>query len=222
MNELFEIHKNVDHSSDKWSSYFDVYEKHLKSYRGKDITLVEVGVQKGGSLDMWSEYFGSNSRIIGIDVDPKCANLVYNKKNVNVLIGNQEDPYFWDDFFKNNIEIDIFIDDGGHTMKQQIVTFEKVFPRLKLGGIFICEDTHTSYYEDFGGGLKNPATFLEYAKDFVDILHYNWKRETTLTLENKKRIVGDTLSGLYFYNSVVVFEKFGKQTMDRIIVEGKK
>jgi hypothetical protein len=222
MNELLKIHENVDHSSDKWSSYFDVYEKHLKHYRGKNITLVEVGVQKGGSLDMWSEYFGPNSRIIGVDVDPKCADLVYNKNNVKVLIGDQADPYFWDEFFRSNIEIDIFIDDGGHTMKQQIVTFEKVFPRLKLGGIFICEDTHTSYYEDFGGGLKEPNTFLEYAKDFVDILHYDWKRETTTNLESKKRIVGNTLSGLYFYNSVVVFEKFGKEIMDRVIVEGKK
>lgn len=222
MNELLEIHKTVDHSSDKWSSYFDVYENHLKSFKGKDITLVEVGVQKGGSLDMWSTYFGPNSKIIGIDVDPECAKLVYDKKNINVIIGNQEDPSFWDEFLKNKIDIDVFIDDGGHTMTQQIVTFEKIFPQLKLGGIYICEDTHTSYWSGMGGGLNAKTSFLEYAKDFVDVLHYDWKTETTTNLEHKKKLVSDGLSGLYFYDSVVIFEKFGKRPMNRIIVEGKK
>lgn len=223
MNELLEIHKNVDHSSDKWNSYFDIYEKHLKSYVGKNVNLVEVGVQKGGSLDMWSTYFGSNSRITGIDVDPECSKLIYDKSNINVVIGNQEDPFFWDEFLKNNVEIDIFIDDGGHSMNQQIVTFEKVFPRLKLGSIYICEDTHTSYWPGaHGGGLNLKSTFIEYAKGYIDVLHYNWKKETTTNLEHKKKIASNDFSGLYFYDSVVVFEKFGNQPMHRIVVDGKK
>lgn len=222
MSELLEIHKNVDHSSDKWNSYFEIYENHLKSFRGKNVNLVEVGVQKGGSLDMWSTYFGPQSRIIGIDVDPECSKLSYNKDNIKVVIGNQEDPSFWDEFLDANVEIDIFIDDGGHTMTQQIITFEKVFPKLKMGGVYICEDTHTSYWSGMGGGLNSKTSFIEYAKDYIDVLHYNWKSETTTNLEYKKKIVSNDLSGLHFYDSVVVFDKFGKQPMYRIVVEGKK
>jgi hypothetical protein len=222
MNELMQIHQNVDHPSDKWSNYFDIYEKHLKDYRGKNVTLVEVGVQKGGSLDMWHTYFGPDSKIIGIDVDPECAKLIYPNKNISVTIGNQESPAFWDEFLSNNTDIDIFIDDGGHTMGQQIVTFEKVFPKLKTGSIFICEDTHTSYFPEHNGGLKKDSTFIEYAKDFIDILHRNWRNVTTESLEKKSAMAFDGLSGLYFYDSVVVFEKFGKQPMNRIMIPGKQ
>jgi hypothetical protein len=221
MSELFEIHKDVEHSSDKWNSYFEVYEKHLKHYRGKDVRLIEVGVQRGGSLDMWSTYFGSNSKITGIDIDPECSKLTYSKNNINVVIGNQEDPAFWDDFLKDNPNIDIFIDDGGHTMSQQIVTFEKVFPRLKLGGTYICEDTHTSYWPGFGGESDSKISFIDYAKDYIDVLHYNWTKQRSSILEDKNKIASNGLSGISFYDSVVVFEKFGVQPMYRVIVDGK-
>lgn len=221
MNELMKIHENVDHPSDKWNSYFDIYHKHLNNYRNKNVTLVEVGVQNGGSLDMWSTYMRPDSKIIGIDIDPACASLVYNKSNINVVIGNQEDPKFWDQFLVTIPEIDIFIDDGGHKMRQQIVTFEKVFPKLKVGGIYICEDIHTSYWNDQGGsGYKKSTSFIEYAKDFVDVLHYNWKQETNDVLEHKNKLATD-LSGLYFYDSVVVFEKFGRVSMNRVLTPGK-
>lgn len=215
MNILEEIFNKVDHSSDKWRPYFEVYHRHLKHLQGTDVNLVEVGVQKGGSLDMWSQYFSEGSVITGIDVDPECAKLEYNKPNINVVIGNQADPNFWDGFLKDR-EIDVFIDDGGHHMNQQIVTFEKVYPKMKVGGIFIVEDTHTSYWPDYGGGLNAKGSFIEYAKSYVDVLHYDHKKEMTSDLEMRKKIAYDTLTSVHFYDSIVVFEKLGKREMQRV------
>ncbi len=216
--ELQELFYKADHSSDKWEPYFEVYQRHLTRYKDKPITLVEVGVQRGGSLDMWAQFLHPDSKIIGIDVDPECANLEYKYPNVKVLIGDQVDPAFWDEFLKDN-SVDVFIDDGGHTMVQQITTFEKVFPKLNMGGTFICEDTHTSYWPHCGGKLFSKDSFIEYSKRYVDILHFDWKQETVADLEIKNKIASNGLSGLFFYDSMVVFEKFGKRNMYRVFAK---
>lgn len=206
---------NASHSSDKWEPYFDVYERHLNGFIGKKFNFVEVGVQKGGSLDMWSLYFGEGANICGIDVDPSCADLVYDKPNIEVVIGDQSDPAFWDSFIETHPKIDVFVDDGGHYMDQQILTFEKIFPILPVGGVFICEDCHTSYMVHNGGGLNRRGTFIEYAKQYVDAIHWDWKESYNTELERIWKI-GKDLTSVHFYDSMVVFEKFGKKDMKRV------
>lgn len=216
MNMLRKLFDEVDHPSDKWESYFDVYERHLQPFRHvKDINLVEVGVQKGGSLDMWATYFYMAKSITGIDVDPECAKLAYTDKRVNVVIGDQDSPEFWDKFLSENKDINIFIDDGGHFMSQQILTFEKVFPTMPVGSIYICEDCHTSYMSYNGGGLNRSSSFIEYAKSYVDVLHWDWKEQFTTELERKWKL-SQGLTSVHFYDSMVVFEKFGKKEMTRV------
>ena len=167
MSTLREIFYNIPKSSDKWDRYFDVYERHLEKFKGKNITFVEVGVQFGGSLDMWSQYFGPDSKIYGIDIDPKCADLVYDNPNIKIIIGDQESKEFWDETLKEIGSIDVMVEDGGHTMEQQIISFEKVFPVINSGGVYLCEDTHTSYwnFDSYKGGYKNMASFIEYSKN---------------------------------------------------------
>ena len=206
---------NAAHPSDKWEPYFDVYQRHLHHLVGRPINLVEVGVQRGGSLDMWSLYFGEFANITGIDVDPECAKLTYDKPNVKVVIGDQGDAKFWDDFLATNSNIDVFIDDGGHYMDQQILTFEKIFPVLPVGGVFICEDCHTSYMSHNGGGLNRKGSFIEYAKQYIDVIHWDWKENYTTELDRLHKI-GKDLTSVHFYDSVVVFEKFGKKDMKRV------
>jgi len=215
---LEELHKKSHYSSDKWQPYFEVYDRHLKKFIGTDIDVVEVGVQKGGSLEMWGNYFGSEAKIIGIDVDPECAALKYDNENIEVVIGDQGRPDFWDKFLHNK-KIDVLIDDGGHFMDQQILTFERVFPMLSTGGIYICEDCHTSYMSYNGGGLNRKSSFIEYAKTYIDVLHYDWKEEMTSELEIHNKIANSGLSGVFFYDSMVVFEKFGKRKMERVFTK---
>jgi cephalosporin hydroxylase len=216
MSELREIFDNtLNHPSDKWESYFGVYERHLKDFRDKEFNLIEVGVQKGGSLDMWANYFPKANIITGIDIDTECSNLKYDDPRINVVIGDQGDPAFWDKFLETNTKIDVFIDDGGHFMGQQILTFEKIFPILSIGGVFICEDCHTSYMNYNGGGLERKGSFIEYAKSYIDVIHWEWKEQYTTSLEAKYKI-GKDLTSIHFYDSMVVFEKFGKKEMKRV------
>jgi hypothetical protein len=206
MSTLREIFYGLNKFSDKWDRYFDVYEKHFHKFKGKNITFVEVGVQNGGSLEMWSKYFGPESKLYGIDIEPKCAELVYDNPNIKIIIGDQSSKDFWDRTLSEIGNIDAIVEDGGHTMNQQITTFEKVFPIINEGGMYVCEDTHTSYWGEFGGGYKNLMSFNEYSKNFVDVLNYNHMRDGHGQIEQKKNM-STGLSGISFYDSMVVFEK---------------
>lgn len=217
MSELRNIFENnIKLFSDKWTQYFEVYEIYFAKFRNKSPIVVEVGVQGGGSIQMWEKYFGEGARIYGIDIDERILNHEpHYGKNTKLFVGDQESPEFWDTFLKEVPEIDIFIDDGGHTMQQQIVTFEKVFPHMKKGGIYICEDTHTSYFEGGleAGGYKNPNSFIEYSKELIDIIYWNYR-------EPKPQPDNNTMDihSISFFDSMVVFIKGKPWEVSRILV----
>ena len=202
---LKEIFWDLEKGSTKWSGYFDVYEKHLSKFIGKEPRILEIGVLGGGSIEMWQKYFGADTAVIGVDVNPACLEYKYDG-DVQIIMGNQGDENFWKQFAEENGKFDIIIDDGGHTMDQQITTLKCMFPYLNDGGVFAVEDTHTSYWTNWGGGYKEPQTFLEYAKKLTDIVnqqHFQGNNYILPTmLENYKGLYSTT-----FYNSMVVFEK---------------
>ncbi len=186
----------------KWIDYFEVYEKAFAAYTNKPITFLEIGIQNGGSLQMWREFFGPEAKIIGIDIDPQCKAL--EADGFEIWIGNQADPNFWADFKRVNPAIDLVLDDGGHTMEQQIVTFESLFPILTNGGTYVCEDTHTSYFPSHGGGLKRIGTFHEYIKVLMDEMHA-WYYAPLETID--KSYLAQNLYSISIYDSIIVMEK---------------
>ncbi len=199
--------------SDKWEPYFDVYEQHLSRFVGTDVGLIEIGVQGGGSLEMWRKWLGDRSRILGIDIDADCAR--HDTSEFGILIGSQTDKKVWDSATSKIGAVDVIIDDGSHFMQDQIKTFEIAFPSLREGGIYIVEDCHTSYMREYGGSGGDPSTFIEYAKTYVDVLNRTWWEQPNV--EGDRRCdIASGLSGLYFHDSMVIFEKGGKKVMTRV------
>jgi hypothetical protein len=213
MSKLRDIFFNdIPLRSDKWDPYFDVYETYFSKFINKSPVVVEVGIQGGGSLQMWKKFFGDSATIIGIDVDEEVKKLPLD--GVEVVIGDQSDSVFWQKFLIECPVIDVFIDDGGHTMNQQIVTLLSVWPHISDNGVFVCEDTHTSYWEQYGGGLNNSNSFIEFSKNIIDIIHaehINMKPPEALYQ------LFYNLKSISFYDSQVVLQK-GKTTFKRHIV----
>jgi Methyltransferase domain len=124
----------------KWLHYFDVYQRHLGKFVGRAPVVVEIGVFGGGSLPMWRHYFGAGCQVHGIDIDPGC--LAHQGPGIEIHIGDQADRAMWRRFREAVPEVDILIDDGGHTARQQTVTLEEMLPHLRPGGVYLCEDVH--------------------------------------------------------------------------------
>lgn len=185
----------------KWLHYFEVYDKYFSKYRNKEIVFCEIGVFKGGSLQMWRNYFGEKATIIGIDIDKEC--MQYADKNIIVEIGSQGDERFWDYIKEKYPRIDILLDDGGHDMLLQKTTFDCMFPHLQDNGLYVCEDTHSSYFKEHGGEYGGGHTYLEYIKCFVDDIN------AFHSATDKLKISYNTLNmgGIHFYDSMVVVEK---------------
>ena len=104
---------NAKYASIKLDTYFHVYDRLFKEYRGKKITFVEIGVFNGGSLFMWRDYFGPEARIIGVDLNPGARK--WEEHGFEIYIGNQADIAFWRNFFQEIGDVDVILDDGGHT-----------------------------------------------------------------------------------------------------------
>jgi hypothetical protein len=151
---------------------------------------------------MWRKYFGDQAKIIGVDIDPKCKSL--EKDGFEIWIGDQADPKFWVEFSLKNPQIDIILDDGGHSMDQQITTLISLFPILTDGGTYLCEDTHTSYFPAHGGGLKSGATFLEAVKEMVDEMHA-WYHAPLDRIGDS--YLASHLYSIGIFDSIVILEK---------------
>ena len=199
--EIF-FSENTGRLIHKWSHYFEIYDRHFSRFRDSDVHILEFGVSHGGSLRMWKHYFGPRAKIFGVDINPHCRQL--EEEQVRIFIGDQEDPIFLKELAEQIPRIDILIDDGGHTMRQQINTFEEFFPLVDRNGVYLCEDLHTSYWPEFGGGFREPGTFIEYSKNFIDYIHAWHSRQTDrLGVTEFTRSV----HSLHYYNSILVIEK---------------
>ncbi len=184
----------------KWVHYFGIYDRHFSWFRGKSVTFLEIGVSKGGSLQMWQRYFGPLARIIGIDIDPSCRE--HEQPGISVRIGDQGNPDFLQEVIDEFGVPDIVLDDGSHQMAHINATFDFLYPKLPKNGIYMVEDLHTAYWSEFGGGVDAPASFINRCKRFIDSLNADHSRGA---------IAPDTITrqtyGISFYDSVVTFEK---------------
>ena len=212
---LREIFNNLDLTCDKWSHYFDLYETHFAKYVNKSPVVIEVGIYRGGSAEMWKKYFGTGATIIGVDIDQNVTK--YTTDGCIQYLGDQGDPALWDKILAAHPEIDVFLDDGSHICQHQISTLQRVWPHIKLGGTYMCEDTHTNYWPEYGGGIKVPSTFLNYAKQITDTMNVNYYKDLDRHPDNL--MFADfykDLSGQHFYDSIVVLDKDGKRPTELV------
>jgi hypothetical protein len=195
---------NVNKQTVKYDTYFDAYDEVFSKFYKKDIVFVEIGVLGGGSLTAFRNYFGPNSRIIGIDLNPEMKETL-EKEGFEIYLGDQSDPSFWSDFFQKVGNVDIILDDGGHTYKQQIITTISVLPNINDGGLLVVEDTHTSYMKRFG--FPSKYTFLEFSKFIVDKINNKFfSSESDIASSIYQR----NLFSIQFFESIVVMHKNAK------------
>ena len=200
--DLLNIFYQSKYYSLKFKNYFPIYEKLFSKFRGKKITFVEIGVLSGGSLFMWKDYFGKDARIIGVELNPEAKK--FEKEGFEIYIGNQSDENFWKDFFDKVGEVDIILDDGGHTNFQQIVTCCSCIPSIKENGMMVVEDVFHSYGLSYGAkGFFNPSkySFINFCKKSIDDINFRFPESKKFRFS-----LNEYIYSAEFFESIVAFK----------------
>lgn len=200
-------------------NYTEIYVHYFAPLRDKSIKFLEIGIGNGRSVLMWEQYF-PNAEFHFIDNDPRILEMPKSKGTFYHLL-DQGDRVSLEEFVENaGGDFDIIIDDGGHFMHQQIISFQTLFPHLKSGGLYVIEDLHTSYWTSFGGhgNYQDPqagdGTTIEFLKNLVEDLNYtsgatgygDWKRtppDLWETLNEYQRHI----RSIHFYKSLCFIER---------------
>ena len=140
----------------KWEHYFEIYEHHFSRFLGRSVSVLEIGVQGGGSLQMWRDYFGPLSNIVGVDIDPAAK---FERSHIHVEIGDQADPAFMTSVYNRRGPFDIIIDDGSHVQSDMQASFKTLYPSMPPDGVYLLEDMCCCYWSSHGGGCASTGLY---------------------------------------------------------------
>lgn len=207
--------------SSKHHNYANIYEQYFSRLKNSRINFLEIGFKKGSSAKMWEKYF-TNANLHFIDIN-KSFLETYGKQmsnRVKLHLIDQSNAMDLREFGQRYGKFDIIIDDGGHTMNQQITSFKSLFPYVKPGGVYIVEDLHTSYWKEDhgeiyngGGSRKNPFagsnTMIGFLKKLVDDVNFIGartgkadKNKCPKNIFNNLNIYRKKISSMHFYDSL--------------------
>lgn len=209
INKLSEL--ATKHGTDKWNHhwYTDKYEKILSRFKNSPIKLLEIGVggyefpDRGGqSLRMWKEFF-PKGQIYGLDFYDKSQ---LEEPRIQIFKGSQSDDSVLNEIKNAAGELHVVIDDGSHKCFDQIASFKNLFPWIDANGVYIIEDTETSYWPDYGGNNKwlgDPLTCVNYFKSLCDGLNH----ETIASEVMTPLPFIDMIESITFYRNIIAIQK---------------
>lgn len=135
----------TDKSSRK-HDYLRTYEEFLAPFRNEKILVLELGIGAihiGHSLKLWADYF-PRADIVGVDIVPATKAAEAESDRIAVEIGDLGDRGFVRTIARK-YRPTVIVDDASHRWSHQIMAAEELFGRLRPGGVYICEDLHTSF-----------------------------------------------------------------------------
>lgn len=188
----------------KWTHYFPVYEDLFSKYRNRSCTILEIGCDKGGSLQLWKRHLGPYAQIVGLDINPECKSA--EEEQIQIRIGSQADPHVLDALAQQFAPFDIIIDDGSHRMGDIATAFRYLFQHVSLDGFYVVEDLHAAYWPSFEGGHGHPNSFIEFSKNVIDAIHLDYS-ETGIDYDPFILDVAKNTRSLRFIDSMIIYEK---------------
>src|SRR6266478_3182925 len=156
--------------SDRWSLYLYGYDRLFLQHRKRPIRLLEIGIQNGGSLEIWSKYFSQAETLVGCDIDPGCRQLQYDDPRITIVVADATKENALREILTHSPRFDIIIDDGSHRTQDIVRSFARYFPYLEESGLYVVEDLHSSYWNRYAnithhaGGLYHPESAISFFK----------------------------------------------------------
>lgn len=199
----------------KWLHYVAVYEAAFGALRNRPLRFLEIGVDRGGSLTAWSEFFGPQAIIVGIDINPACSMFDDPASGRHVRIGDQADVALLGAVVAEFGPFDVILDDGSHRPSHTTASFRHLFDKgLIGGGLYLVEDLQTNYWTGFRDARRS---FVDVAKGLVDVMHAQYAQvesETAFLLGGEERRrsfrvprITKLVDSIEFYDSIVIIRR---------------
>ena len=197
LHPVSEIYK-----TDKGKSGFSyIYEELFREQKEEIESLLEIGVNNGGSVKLFRDYF-QNAIVYGIDVNSKALRAA--SERIKISIVDQSDKLALEEFAKGKC-FNILIDDGSHVVSHQILSFKTLWPYISKGGYYIIEDTETSYWKDSKHGyVDQDLTTIEFFKSMIDELNFHGKKNVA---KIDFKLYRRTVAYINFYPNLIVVKK---------------
>ena len=219
---------------DKWESYFSTYDALLRPLRTKPVSLLEIGVQNGGSLEIWAKYLPRAKWIVGCDIDPRCGALAFKDPRIRVVVGDANVQDTFDRIAAIARQYAIVIDDGSHMPTDVIASFARYFPLLIPGGLYVIEDLHCAYRETHHGSISGSSSAIDFLQLLVDVINYeHWRRQLSVQSLLKDFFPGGRLPqflldgsvhSVAFQNSMAIVRRAtvpSNRKLDKRVIVGK-
>lgn len=233
LKQIFLAHQG--NSTDKYDLYLRVYDKCLEHLRAEKIKMLEIGIQNGGSLEVWAKFFPKALSIKGCDINPDCAKIKFTDRRISIHIGDVNSKASLRKLASVRKQYHVIIEDGSHTSEDIIRTFVNYFDTLMDDGIFIFEDLHCSYWASYDGGINNPMSSIAFFKRLIDVLNFTYwqsdKAPTKAYFTDFEQHYGFTLPqailqqihSIEFFDSLCIISKKPKSlnTLGNRLVSGK-
>lgn len=167
--ELYAQHRGK--VSDKWLSYLEFYDELFTPLRDAPLRILEIGIQNGGSLEIWAKYFPNAKCIVGCDIANEAARLEFKDRRISVVVGDANLSNTVAKIESLSPEYDLIIDDGSHRSDDIVRSFSIYFHKLAENGLYIAEDLHCAYWENFEGGIEAPFSSINFFKRLADLVN---------------------------------------------------
>lgn len=139
--------KTESENRSRGHDYLRKYEFFLSRFRQREeVSLLELGIgpdwNMGASLKIWNDFFQrADTKIKMVDINPRAKE--FEDDRVSIEVGDLSKTDFLTSLAQSSF--DVIIDDASHLWGHQTRGFINLFPAVKLGGVYIIEDIHTSF-----------------------------------------------------------------------------
>lgn len=211
------LNAGTDKSS-AFHHYTKVYADYFSPMKNEPLVFLEMGIYKGNSVKLWENYF-PQATLHFIDINP--SYIEYQSTRSHYHFVDQSNWLALHAFAKEvGQEFDVILDDAGHSSVAQIGAFQTLFPYVKSGGLYIIEDLHASYWQNYGGNgtmehpKAGPGTCVHYLQSLVDDLNYSSARTACADeakvpphIRQEFDYYQDHIESIHFHKSVCIIRK---------------
>lgn len=193
------------HKTDKASShhgYTPIYESYFSSIRKNPISILEIGVQFGNSLKMWSDYF-PRATISGVDI---LSEFTPTNQRISLSVGDQGSIGFWK-IYASGKAWDIIVDDGCHVIGPQKSSFTMLWDHVNGGGFYVIEDIYTWWDSHFNADIVPAGQWIW---EMIASLNLHGKAYHGKPMKITNMVLNEwekTIEFIHFHPGLVIFKK---------------